>query len=53
MTTFLGIDLGTSNCALATAGPEGAPTLEPVTQVVTPHSIGELDLLPSAVYLAG
>ncbi len=51
MTTFLGIDLGTSNCALATAGPEGAPTLEPVTQVVTPHSIGELDLLPSAVYL--
>ncbi|MFO1449905.1 MAG: Hsp70 family protein [Opitutaceae bacterium] len=51
MTTFLGIDLGTSNCALATAGPDGPPTLEPVTQALTAHSIGESDLLPSAVYL--
>jgi len=51
MNTFLGIDLGTSNCAMATAAAEGPPALEPITQVLTPHSVGESDLLPSAVFL--
>jgi len=51
MSDYFGIDLGTSNCALAAAGPEGAPRSMPVTQAVSAHGVGEEALLPSAVYL--
>ncbi|MCS7008405.1 MAG: Hsp70 family protein [Chthoniobacterales bacterium] len=51
MNVFFGIDLGTSNCAVAKAQDGGEPTILPITQVLTPHGIGEKDLLPSAVYI--
>ena len=51
MDTFFGIDLGTSNCAIASAGEDGAPDILPLTQVVTPNGIGEKSLLPSAIYI--
>lgn len=49
MSHAIGIDLGTSNCALALAG-EGLDIL-PVTQILGPQSVGERNLLPSAVFL--
>lgn len=49
--TFFGIDLGTSNCAVAQAAEAGAPELLPVPQVVAASGLGEKPLLPSAVYL--
>jgi len=51
MSTFYGIDLGTSNCALATARDDAPPSTERIVQVVTSNGLGEKDLLPSAVYL--
>jgi molecular chaperone DnaK (HSP70) len=51
MDTFFGIDLGTSNCAIASAGEDGAPDILPLTQVVTLNGIGEKSLLPSAIYI--
>jgi len=51
MSDFFGIDLGTSNCALAAVGQEGAPQPVKVTQAVSAHGVGEAALLPSAVYL--
>jgi molecular chaperone DnaK (HSP70) len=51
MSDYLGIDLGTSNCAVARAGEESFPVILPVTQVVSANGIGEQPLLPSAVYL--
>ncbi|HTW29452.1 MAG TPA: Hsp70 family protein [Acetobacteraceae bacterium] len=50
----LGIDLGTSNSAMALAGldEEGAgTTIVPVTQVLGPQQVGERPTLPSALYL--
>lgn len=46
----VGIDLGTSNCALAVAGPEGVRSL-PIPQAVQPGSVEERSTLPSALFL--
>lgn len=51
MSTFYGIDLGTSNCALAVAVDAAAPAIRKIPQIVTEHSTDELPLLPSAIYL--
>lgn len=48
---YFGIDLGTSNCAVASVADEGVPKILPVPQVVSANGIGEKHLLPSAVYL--
>ncbi len=49
MSTHLGIDLGTSNCAIAIA--TESPATLPITQVLSANGIGEKHLLPSAIYL--
>jgi molecular chaperone DnaK (HSP70) len=51
MTECFGLDLGTSNCAVAVASLDAEPQIIPVPQVVTSAGIAEADLLPSAVYL--
>src|SRR4029453_16354498 len=52
---LFGIDLGTSNCAVAyvdAAGGSDAPVLDfPIVQTVRPADIRPLPLLPSAIYL--
>ena len=50
-TSYIGIDLGTSNCAVALAGAVGTPEVRPIPQVVAAAGLGEKALLPSAVYL--
>lgn len=48
----LGIDLGTSNSAVAVADfAGGPPVIVEVTQILAPNQIGELQTLPSALYL--
>jgi molecular chaperone DnaK (HSP70) len=56
----VGIDLGTTNCALAFAdtndvGPSSDPPIRawPVAQVVAPGEVAERALLPSFMYLPG
>jgi molecular chaperone DnaK (HSP70) len=51
MSDFIGIDLGTSNCAIARVGDTGHPENLPITQAITANSEGEKSLLPSAIYL--
>jgi molecular chaperone DnaK (HSP70) len=51
MSDFIGIDLGTSNCASARVGDSGHPENLPITQAITASSEGEKFLLPSAIYL--
>ncbi|MFM8983403.1 MAG: Hsp70 family protein, partial [Spartobacteria bacterium] len=51
MSDFIGIDLGTSNCAIARVGDSGHPENLPITQAITASSEGEKSLLPSAIYL--
>ncbi|MEI6034467.1 MAG: Hsp70 family protein [Verrucomicrobiae bacterium] len=51
MSSYLGIDLGTSNCAVARAAAESCPEILQITQAVSANGIGEKALLPSAVYL--
>ena len=51
MSDFIGIDLGTSNCAIARVGDTGHPENLPITQAITGSSEGEKSLLPSAIYL--
>ena len=51
MSDFIGIDLGTSNCAIARVGDSGHPENLPITQAITGSSEGEKSLLPSAIYL--
>jgi molecular chaperone DnaK (HSP70) len=51
MSDFIGIDLGTSNCAIARVGDTGHPENIPITQAITANSEGEKSLLPSAIYL--
>lgn len=51
MSTHLGIDLGTSNCAIALAAGTAPPEALPVTQLLSANGIGEKHLLPSAIYL--
>src|SRR5262249_35870480 len=56
-TYLVGIDLGTSNCAVAYVEPaHGADARVadfPVTQVRQPGDTGPVPLLPSAIYLKG
>jgi len=49
----VGIDLGTSNSALALAPaePEGRSEVLPIPQLFSFQAVGELDMLPSVLYL--
>ncbi|HBG06450.1 MAG: hypothetical protein A2075_00555 [Geobacteraceae bacterium GWC2_58_44] len=49
----VGIDLGTSNSALALAPaePEGRAEILPIAQLFSFQTVGELDMLPSVLYL--
>jgi len=51
MNAYFGIDLGTSNCAIARAMDAGLPEILPVTQVINAGGIGERPLLPSSLYM--
>jgi molecular chaperone DnaK (HSP70) len=48
---LIGIDLGTSNCAVAYAGPDGIIRDFPIVQVIRPDDTRPAPLLPSAIYL--
>lgn len=49
---LLGIDLGTSNCALARVNADsGTPEILPVPQIVRPGAVEARDTLPSCVFL--
>ena len=48
----LGIDLGTSNCAMAVADNDSDSTdVLQVTQIVAANQVGEMRTLPSSLYL--
>ena len=48
----LGIDLGTSNSAVATDDFESDRTgIVEITQIVRPNQVGEMPTLPSALYI--
>jgi molecular chaperone DnaK (HSP70) len=48
----LGIDLGTSNSAIAMADADGGPAeIVEITQILGPNQIGEKPTLPSALYI--
>ena len=48
----LGIDLGTSNCAMAAADNDSdSSDVLPVTQIVAANQVDEMRTLPSALYL--
>ena len=53
----VGIDLGTTNCALAAvdtgAGDAAKPAVVPIPQVVSPGTVEARPLLPSFLYLPG
>lgn len=51
MSAHLGIDLGTSNCAIALVTETSHPDILSVTQALSANGIGEKPLLPSAIYL--
>ncbi len=51
MSDYFGIDLGTSNCAIARATDTGLPETLPITQVINTSGIGEHPLLPSSLYI--
>jgi len=51
MSDYFGIDLGTSNCAIAMATDAGPPEILPITQVINASGIGESLLLPSSLYI--
>ena len=51
MSNFFGIDLGTSNSAMAQVEKTGQPEIVPITQIISANGIGEKSLLPSALYL--
>jgi molecular chaperone DnaK (HSP70) len=54
---LIGIDLGTSNCAVAyvdpSKGPEALPADFPVTQALQLGNTGPAPLLPSTIYIKG
>jgi molecular chaperone DnaK (HSP70) len=53
---LVGIDLGTSNCAMSVAEPEDpqAPVLDvPIPQLLQPGQVAPRPLLPSCIYLPG
>jgi molecular chaperone DnaK (HSP70) len=52
MSDYFGIDLGTSNCAIARATDAGLPEILPITQVINASGIGERPLLPSSLYIS-
>ena len=48
----LGIDLGTSNCVMALCDAEQeALSVVPITQIISPSTVGENDLFPSSLYI--
>jgi molecular chaperone DnaK (HSP70) len=49
----VGIDLGTSNSALAlsSVGEEARVDVLPVTQILSLQTVGEVETLPSVLYL--
>lgn len=48
----LGIDLGTSNSAIAIADfAGGPPSIVEISQILSPNQIGEMQTLPSALYI--
>ncbi len=51
MSNHIGIDLGTSNCAIARVSDTGHPETLSITQAITATGVGEKSLLPSAIYL--
>ena len=51
MSDYFGIDLGTSNCAIARATDAGIPEILPITQAINASGIGERPLLPSSLYI--
>lgn len=52
--SVIGIDLGTSNCALAMGDPDtGNPRVLDILQVTEPHRLESKAGLPSSIYLAG
>src|SRR5437867_11908854 len=54
---LVGIDLGTSNCAVAYAEPSKGPDAPVadffITQVLQPRNAARAPLLPSAIYIKG
>ena len=48
---ILGIDLGTTNSALAVAGDDAAVRTQPIAQVVGPGEVAERPTLPSFLLL--
>jgi molecular chaperone DnaK (HSP70) len=54
---LVGIDLGTSNCAMAFVEPDGtsgSPVIDfPIPQLQRPGQVGRQPLLPSNIYLPG
>jgi len=58
VSVIIGVDLGTTNCAVASVDAAGsddvaAITTEAVSQVVNPHEVAARALLPSFLYLPG
>jgi len=52
VTFTVGIDLGTTNCALSYAGDDqAAPVALPIPQVVAPGEVAERTLMPSFLYV--
>jgi Hsp70 protein len=53
----VGVDLGTTNCALAlhdlSAGDERAIEVQPIAQLVEPNEVARRPLLPSFLYMPG
>ena len=54
---IVGIDLGTTNCALAdvdtSAGDEASPTVQGIAQLINPGEVAAPTLLPSFLFLPG
>lgn len=49
----IGIDLGTTNSALAFTGEDGAVSMASIPQLTNANEVGEEPLLPSFLYIAG
>jgi molecular chaperone DnaK (HSP70) len=55
MSYLIGIDLGTTNCAVAFAEPAAGANVRdfPIPQLLRPGEVAELPVLPSCLYAAG
>lgn len=51
--SVLGIDLGTTNCAVARAGADGSVAVLPIPQLTGPGELRAEPLFPSSLYLHG